>query len=88
MKKVYLIQTKVFYEWEGKDHQIADALEPITCVSSYKKAQEVMKGFETYYNKLGYQRKEKYNNLFPVEHFTMVNREYRVVIYILETDVE
>lgn len=87
---VYLVLAKRFIESNGKEYQIADALSPITVVSNYKKAESAMKEFENYFKKKGFERTTNYNYLFPVDHFTMKNDEYkmRVVIYTLKEEVE
>lgn len=87
--KVYIVQSKVFYQSNGIDYQTADALEPLTVLSSKKKAYAAMDDYERSYKKLGYIRKDKYNNLFPMEHFRMEHPQgYRVIIYLVESEVE
>lgn len=86
--KVYIVQTKAFYQIDGTEYQAADALEQIRVLSSKKKAYSEMKAWEKYYGRLGYNRKDKYNCLFPMEHFEMVRTNYRIVIYLVESEVE
>lgn len=86
--KIYIVQTKAFYKVDETEYQVADALETLTTVSSKKKAEAAMKAYEGYYKRLGYKRKEKYNCLFPVEHFEMTKEDYRIVIYTIESEVE
>lgn len=89
--KVYMVLNKVFYTSNGKDYQVADALQPITVFSSKKKAYKAMEEYEKYFQEIGYKRASKYNNLFPIEHFTMYNNSktmYRVIIELIESEVE
>lgn len=88
--KVYMVIEKTFYNSHGNDYQVADALQPITVYSSYKKADEAFKDYKKTFEIQGFRATGEHRQLFPVEHQTFENKKlgYRKVLYILEEVVE
>ena len=88
--KIYMVIEKTFFVSHGKEYQVADALQPITVYSNYKKVNEAFEDYKRTFELQGFKPTGKYRQLFPVEHMTFTNKKlgYRKVLYILEEVVQ